>query len=156
MQSARRSIFIQEVSNKTSKIHGIKVVSVIDMSNGLGVLPIVEEDQHFFLFTTLTQGSWVFKRQPNGRVSSPAYYTRYMARLISTLPLGKALSYIYDVLLYSDDPTGQEMEKLIEKFLERVIQSGGKINVAKSKLLRTEVKYLGFVVGRNGILMDPK
>ena len=48
------------------------------------------------------------------------------------------------------------MVKLIEKFLERLIQSGGKINIAKSELLRTEVKYLGFVVGRNGILMDPK
>ena len=48
------------------------------------------------------------------------------------------------------------MVKLIEKFLERVIQSGGKINVAKSELLRTEVKYFSFVVGRNGILMDPK
>ena len=79
-----------------------------------------------------------------------------MARLISTLPVGKALSYIDNVLLYSEDPTGQEMVKLIEKFLERVIQSGGKINVAKSELLRTEVKYLGFMVGRNGILMDSK
>ena len=48
------------------------------------------------------------------------------------------------------------MVHLIEKFLKRVIISGGKINVAKSELLRMEVKYLGFVVGKNGILMDPK
>ena len=79
-----------------------------------------------------------------------------MARLISTLPVGKALSYIDDFLPYSEDSTGRDVVKHIEKFLERVIQSGGKINVAKSELLRTEVKYLGFVVGRNGILMDPK
>ena len=37
-----------------------------------------------------------------------------------------------------------------------MIQSGGKINVTKPKLLRTEVKYLGFIVGKNSILMDPK
>ena len=79
-----------------------------------------------------------------------------MARLISTLPVGKALSYIDDVLLYSEDPSGKEMVQLIEKFLDRVIQSGGKINIAKSELLRTEVKYLGFIVGKNRILMDPK
>ena len=48
------------------------------------------------------------------------------------------------------------MVQLIKKFLDQVIQSGGKINVAKSELLRTEVKYLGFVVGKNRILMDPK
>ena len=47
------------------------------------------------------------------------------------------------------------MVQLIGKFLDRVIQSRGKINIAKSELLRTEVKYLGFVVGKNGTLMDP-
>ena len=48
------------------------------------------------------------------------------------------------------------MIDLIEKFLESVILSGGKINVAKSELMRTQVKYLGFVVGTERILMDPK
>ena len=74
-----------------------------------------------------------------------------MAQLISTLPVGKALSYIDNVLLYSEDPSGREMVDLIKKFLERVILSGGKINVAKS-----EEKYLGFMVRKDGILMDPK
>ena len=92
----------------------------------------------------------------NGWVNSPAYYTRYMARLISSLPVGKALSYIDNVLLYSEDPMGKEMVDLIKKFLDRVIQSGGKINVTKSELLRSQVKYLGFVMGKEEILMDPK
>merc|ERR1711867_350013 len=70
--------------------------------------------------------------------------------------MGKALSYIDDVLLYSKDSSGKEMVDLIEKFLERVILSGGKINVAKSELMRMQVKYLGFLVGKDGILMDPK
>ena len=65
----------------------------------------------------------MFKRLPNGWVNSPAYYTRYRARLISMLPVGKALSYIDDMLLYSEDPTGKEMVELIGKFLDRVTQS---------------------------------
>ena len=85
------------------------MVSAVDMSNGFGVLPIVEEDQYYFAFTTPNQGSWAFKRLPNGWVNSLAYYTRYMARLISTLPMGKVLSYINNVLLYSEDLSGREM-----------------------------------------------
>merc|ERR1712082_155755 len=150
------NLYIGSVEQNLQKLHGIEVVSAINMSNGFGVLPIAEEDQHYFAFTMPNQGSWAFKRLPNGWVNSPAYYTWYMAQLISTLPVGKALSYIDDILLYSEDPSGQEMVKLIEKFLERVILSGGKINVAKSELMRTQVKYLGFVVGKDGILMDPK
>lgn len=45
---------------------------------------------------------------------------------------------------------------IIEKFLNRVRESGGRINIAKSELMRTEVKYFGFVVGKHGIKMDPK
>ena len=29
------------------KLHGIEVMSVINMSNGFGVLPIAKEDQHY-------------------------------------------------------------------------------------------------------------
>ena len=115
------NVYIGSVEQSLQKLHGIEVVSSVDMSNRFGVLPIAEEDQHYFTFTTPNQGSWAFKRLPNGWVNSPVYYTRYMARLISTLPVGKALSYIDDVLLYSEDPTGREMVKLIGKFLDRVI-----------------------------------
>ena len=130
-------LFIGSVEQNLQKLHGIEVVSTVDMSNGFGVLPIAEEDQHYFTFLTPNEGSWAFKRLTNSWVNSPAYYTRYMARLISILPMGKALSYIDNVLLYSEDPSGKEMVDLIKKFLDWVIQSGGKINVAKSELMRT-------------------
>ena len=60
------NLYIGSVEQNLQKLHRIKVVSAIDMSNGFGVLPIAEEDQHYFAFTTPTQRSWVFKRLPNG------------------------------------------------------------------------------------------
>ena len=66
---------------------------------------MAEEDQHYFAFTMPSQGSWVFKRLPNRWVNSPVYC--YMARLRSKLSVGKALSYIDNVQLYSEDPTGK-------------------------------------------------
>ena len=151
MKCKKINLYIGSVEQNLQKLHGIEVVSAVDMSNGFGVLPIAEEDQHYFAFMAPNQGSWAFKRLPNRWVNSHAYYTRYMARQISTLPVAKALIYIEDVLLYSEDPSGREMVDLIKKFLEQVILSGGKINVAKSQLMRTQVKYLGFVVGKDGI-----
>ena len=44
----------------------------------------------------------------------------------------------------------------IRKFLDQVIQRGGKINIAKSELLSTEVKYLGFFVGKKWNTHGPK
>ena len=93
------NLYIGSVEQNLQKLHGIEVISAINMSNGFGVLPIAKEDQHYFAFTTPNQGSLAFKRLPNGLVNSPAYYTQYMARLISTLPVGKALLYINHLLL---------------------------------------------------------
>ena len=45
------NLYFSSVEQNLQKLHGIKVVSAVDMSNG-GVLPIVEEDQHYFAFTT--------------------------------------------------------------------------------------------------------
>ena len=49
-----------------------------------------------------------------------------------------------------------DMVHLIAKFLKQVIESGGKINVAKSEVMRNKVKYLGFVVSDQGVGMDNK
>ena len=78
-KSKKINLYIGSIEQNLQKLHGIEVISAVDMSNGFGVLPIVEEDQHYFTFTTPNQGSWAFKRLPNGWVNSPAYYTRYMA-----------------------------------------------------------------------------
>jgi len=83
------------------KLYGATTFSAFDMSNGFGMLPIHEDYQHYFAFTTPSKGSWAFTRISNGWVNSPAYYTRYMAWLILILPVGKALSNIDYVLLYS-------------------------------------------------------
>ena len=51
------NLYIGSVEQNLQKLHSIKVVSAIDMSNGFGVLPITEEDQHYFVFTMPNQGS---------------------------------------------------------------------------------------------------
>ena len=48
------------------------------------------------------------------------------------------------------------MLELIEKLLKRVIESGAKIKVAKSEVMQTAVKYLGFLILDEGIKMDSR
>ena len=49
------NLYISSVEQNLQKLHGIKVVSAVDMSNGFGVLLIAEEDQHYFTFMTPNQ-----------------------------------------------------------------------------------------------------
>ena len=46
------------------------------------------------------------------------------------------------------------MVQLIDQFITRVEQSGAKIQVPKTALMKTQVNYLGFIVGSSGITMN--
>ena len=46
------NLYIGSVEQNLQKLHVIKVVSTVDMSNGFRVLIIAEKDQHYFAFIT--------------------------------------------------------------------------------------------------------
>ena len=64
--------------------------------------------------------------------------------------------YIDYILLHSKDQSGKDMLELIEKLLKRVIESGAKIKVAKSEIMQTAIKYLGFLISDEGIKTDSR
>ena len=104
------NLFIGSVEQSLSKLHGATALSALN-------IPINEDDQHYFVFTIPSQGSWTFTWLPNGWVNSPAFYISYIARPMSMLLVGKALSYIDNILLYFLDPIGEEIITLLDKFL---------------------------------------
>lgn len=65
------------------------------------------------------------------------------------------LCYVDNILLYSKDLSGREMTWPIGKFLDRVELSGARVQVSKTEMMKNEVPYLGFVVGKSGITIDP-
>ena len=70
------------------------------------------------------------------------------------MPVGSTLAYVDDILLHSKDASGIHMVQLIDQFLTWVEQSGAKIQVPKTALMKTQVNYLGFIVGSSGITMN--
>ena len=70
------------------------------------------------------------------------------------MPVGSTLAYVDDILLHSKEASGIHMVQLIDQFLTQVEQSGAKIQVAKTALMKTQVNYLGFIVGKAGITMN--
>ena len=122
--------------------------------SGFFAIPLEEEDQKYFAFNVPDKGQYCFTATPFGWVNSPAYYSKFTFRLISTMPTGTALAYVDDILLHSRDTSGYEMISLIDKFLTRVAESGAKVQLAKSDIMKTEVGYLGYRVSNHGMSME--
>ena len=61
-------------------------------------------------------------------------------------------AYIDNILIYSDDPLKHEAH--VKKVLQRLREAGLQADIKKSEFSVTETKFLGFIIGTDGIAMD--
>ena len=89
-----------------------------------------------------------------GLRNAPATFQRLMDIVFSSLKWQGLLVYIDDIIVYSS--TAERYLELLEKVTSRLHQAGLKINLNKTTLVAREVRYLGYVVGADGVRPDPR
>ncbi len=98
-------------------------------------------------------GLYEFTRMPQGLMNSPSTFQRIMEMIFGDLNLSELVLYLDDVLVYSK--TVSEHISRLEKVFQRLSQHGLKLNGAKCKLFQPHVSYLGHVVSKDGVAVDP-
>ena len=137
-QCKKLSVFQGSINTNLDRLHGSILYSVFDMSSGFMAVPLEDSSKQYFTFTTPNQGTYAFSVLPFRWVNSPAFYARFVSRLVSTMPVGSTLAYVDDILLHSKDASGIHMVQMIDQFLTQVEQSGAKIQVPKTALMKTQ------------------
>ena len=116
----------------------------LDLASGYWQVGMDEESQEKTAFTTHTR-LYKFIVMPFGLCNAPATFQRLMESVLSGLTCEKCLVYLDDVLVRGH--TFQEhLSNLREVFTW----------LAKYKLIRREVDFLGYVVSGNGISVDER
>jgi len=91
---------------------------------------------------------------PFGLTSAPATFQRLMEQVLSGLHWKTLLIYLDDVIVIS--PDFQTHVSRLREVFERLRGAGLKLKPSKCALFQPKVKYLGHVVGRNGMATDPE
>jgi hypothetical protein len=90
---------------------------------------------------------------PFGLTNAPADFQRFINDTLSPFLDQFTSAYLNDILIYSD--TMEEHLQHIRRVLERLTTAGLHLKPEKCEFHKTEVKYLGLIVGAEGIKMDP-
>jgi hypothetical protein len=128
-----------------------KWFSTFDAAHGYFQVPLAEESQSLTCFLT-EWGRYAFQRATMGLISAGDEYNRRSEEALEGLT--GLVKLVDDICIFSD--TYEEHVEAIKRFLDRCQAHGITLNADKMKLAKPEVKFAGFLVGREGIKADPE
>lgn len=140
------------ISDILNALANRKIFSKIDLRGAYHLMRIREDDQWKTAFTT-TMGSFEYRVMPFGLSNAPPAFQRWINSIFQDLMPQKAMVYLDDIVLYSQDR--ESHTSLIHEVLSRL--RGNKLYASpkKCEFYKDTITYLGHVISTTGITIDP-
>jgi transposase InsO family protein len=149
----RDSYPLPRIDATLDRLGGGQYFTTMDLLSGFWQVPVREADRNKTAFCT-TSGLYEWNCMPMGLINSPATFQRLMDRVLGKLRYTFALVYLDDIMVHSS--SWEEHLVQLDAVFQCLKKAGLTVKLKKCHFGRTEVEYLGHVVGREGIKVDPK
>ena len=143
---------VETISQMEAK--NMQYVSVIDLTKGFNQIPLNKESLRYTSFKTDGLGSYAQCRLPQGFVNSGEIFQSLMEGLLDD-ELRKYCHVYMDDLAILTSSFDKHMENL-QKLLDTLKRNGLTVQIGKSKFCQKEVKFLGYIIGRDGVKIRPE
>src|SRR5919206_993985 len=144
---------LPRIDDMLDKFQGSQWFSSIDLASGYWQVEMDEDDREKTAFI-IEEGLYEFNVMPFGLCNAPATFQRLMHEVLGDLIYTKAPVYIDDINTHSKT-FEQHLDDLQEVF-DKIRKAGLKLKLEKCNFCMPEVKFLGHVVGRDGIKTSEK
>lgn len=139
-------------SDALAALGGNAFFSTMDLTSGFYNVPLHEEDKKYTAFSS-PFGLHEYNRMPQGLTNSPATFMRMMMSIFGDKNFTSLLCYLDDLLVFA--PTEQLALDRLEMVFSRLKTHNLKLSPKKCNFLRRSVKFLGHIVGEDGVCTDP-
>jgi hypothetical protein len=133
------------------RIQGAQFFTKIDLKNGYHLVRIKEGEEWKTAFRT-RYGLYEFLVMPFGLTNAPATFQDMMNHIFRDMIDLGLLVYIDDLLIYAK--TKEEHDGIVKEVLQRLRVNRLAISADKCAWRQSEVEFLGYVIGREGIKMS--
>ena len=111
----------------------------------------LEEQSQKYLTINTSKGLKQYTRMPYGVKPASGIFQRFIENKLSNIPY--TVLKIDDILITGKN--NEEHLKNIKKVLEILNEVGATVNKSKYLFLANETEYIGFLIDKNGILVNP-
>jgi hypothetical protein len=148
------STSLPRIDETLDKIKGSDEVTKFDLVGAYYRLRMKEGEEWKTAFRT-RYGSFEWLVMPMGLTNAPATWQRYISHLLHDLHDEGVVVYLDDVVIYTkNDP--EKHQQLVKEVLRRFIDNELYVDIKKTQFHAEEVEFLGHIVGKNGVRMDPE
>lgn len=141
------------ISSILDKLRNAQYITTLDIKSAYWQVPLSTDSKEYTAFTVPGRGLYQFKVMPFGLSNSPATWQRLIDKIITGDLEPYAYSYLDDIVLIS--PTFDLHLQMLEKIFQRLTSAGLTLSKDKCQFCRESIKYLGYVVDRQGLHVDP-
>ena len=135
------------------QLKGASIFSKIDLRSGYHQLRIKDADVHKTTFRT-RYGHYEFLVMPFGLTNAPAAFMDLMNRVFRPYVDQFVVVFIDDILVYSKDRESHDAH--LRVVLETLRKEHLYAKLSKCEFWMNEVSFLGHIVSKEGIQVDPK
>ncbi|KAJ9516707.1 hypothetical protein QJQ45_027150 [Haematococcus lacustris] len=144
---------LPRIDDLFDRVQGKMVFSSLDLQSGYHQIRITPEDVPKTAFVT-PGGQFQYKVLCFGLTNAPATFQRVMNRIFEKqLLAGTVLVYLDDILVMSRSPA--EHVQHLREVLQVMKDNNLYAKLSKCEFNKPELKFLGHIVGRHGIAVDP-
>lgn len=133
-------------------LHGAKLFTTLDLFSGYWQIEIADEDKFKTAFSC-EFGHFQYARMPFGLCNAPSSFQRAMEIILRPIINKFVMVYIDDIIVFSKNI--QDHIYHLEQVFTLLLDAGLKIKIQKCKFARSEVEYLGHIVSKEGVKVDP-
>jgi len=150
--SVKNSYPLPLIDELLDRLHGVEYLSSIDLNSAYYQIRIADEDVPKTAFRC-RYGSYEFKVMPFGLSNAPATFMRLMHDVFRDYEDVFIIIFLDDILVYSK--TAEDHEKHLRLVFDKLREHQLYAKASKCKIGCDSLPFLGHVVGKHGISVDP-
>ena len=143
---------LPRIDSLLERFEGSKWFTTLDLAAGYWQIGMEERDIEKTAFIT-HKGLYEFTAMQFGLTNAPATFQRTMQVILGDLFYTKAPVYIDDIIIHSK--TFEDHIRDIEEVFQKLRKAKLKLGPEKCHFGFKEIKFLGHIIGKDGIKTDP-
>ena len=135
------------------RLWNVKYFTIIDIQHAFNTICMKDSAKNWTTFRT-HEGSYHYLMMPFSLCNGPSTYQRFINGIMMDILDDFVVVYIDDILIYSN--TYEDHIKHVTEVLERLGKANLHADIKKSNFHTDSVKFLGLIIGKDGLHMDPE